>query len=1763
MKLALSSLLFLIACGLTACGAERLPQGDVSRALAEHVVLVQVDGLSAELLDAYLRSPQSRTGGRALARWLGASPADGGTVAFRSGQLHTGLLPLPGLSDTTAATLLSGQPPLSTGVRDPSDWLKIGTPTIADALARSVIVGFPTAHQSPLGLESTDGLDRQDTLGLESNDEDRVSLALTGMKALPQVGPQLVVIRLSSLGDALLSRGIGAGPEGMARIDGSLSRLLTESFAFDPKDTMLILTSGFAAGPAPTGTSVRPGELMRDLRLKGDSVVPTGGLARFESIDPKMVKHLVDLPATAALLRREGALLSVWDPDLERLRAYREEDALGPDFAPRLLSWLGDGEWVAIADRAKGHEFRRVGEDAAKVSYGGVTELESRTPFVFAGAVGAGQTRSDLRCEEVFGLVLTVLGRDEGQRSRWASVLTRPRELGPSTLQPPVLLIDRSQAKLSDRLPTGLPRRVRAFTEGGAFDDGSAGLAASSVPAVIYGEPAKLLIATPLLAAWGGPERVSTAVSSLGDAALEVRVRSMLNLGAGLSALESGDFEHARTSLALATDIPPELEDWSAAFQFFAGLDRDPDLAAPTFKGADAAYLAALLPVMRGSSGGAYDGAPTPGQSEVRRVFLAAAATTLLVETPDDCAAHDEPRRAALKVSAEVFEARGERGLSAQAWARLSMLAGPRTGPSSEAQSHALDRLVESLEHRSAGWTRMATAEAVTRWAVGAGLGRGPDARRYEAIARLGLISLQHRIAADREAGFGDRNAARIADSLRGLAHRMPSLAADTVTLAVKGDPRAEDAVFRAVLASSLDLFALTSNRPGTGLTVPRRLLSAAAAASAQTASSGTDRPAVAVRQAIIELFDFVDAALIAEPVPPTGADELLSAHDLDAERLRVLAETAADAPIPVVAYGPFVHAIVRAASVYSAMASGEPDVALKSATALIEGLSRTAKSEAGRVGADALLVADIEASTQSALALTQRLLGPEKPAAALELFEAERFSKRLKTDSASLRPLLIGLTISAVLQADLLSLSQGFSRATLDKSRIQASKRALEAALMAFTSAGGGYDGLSAQLIVALILSAQAAIEDTAAWAKGPLDPVAVVVLSPALRRTLSESAVRLRSQLDPATVAAGLQAGDLAVAMGDMVLAVFEGGPSLFDLAVSGQGDRARHELAAHFKRGLRLTGGPTAATLRDLYTLGLTLTSRSLGDGAAGLAAVSRVEKATTLPAWLPPFIRLAVESEPQARGRAAEAMANICPKHAWQAGLDGVLQVSVSGNAAALEKATEAFVIGARRASAGATHLELALTTQRGHDGLGARLKFSLPGLVTGGGGGSFELEVLSTSRFANTSSATAQLSTDGEQSAPAQQAFLAAAMGALLRDDAEALDAALGHLMQTLAGSDPAVLVSLLMPADLPMYAEILPSLTEPLATGWIAALAEARGHHELSAWLFERLVKAVDEQGVDLLTPSAGGFIHLCAADTLACRAPALLTAPAQASGLKSPALSALSAYVSKRLELRMAKSGRTAALTPALAEASIAAPLILPPYVRSLFEVAVLGTAPKFGLPSRAAIYVQGGRQGAAPTGGAQAALDDARAGGLRCDAALVALRFGLTEADPERIGQTCGRGLVYVEALLRAPAAGAQRAGNAAAAILSARDASIGAGLKSVEDLLDRAIALLLSPGVEARAAALTRAPGLIVALARSGRTADVVRLIAFQVAADLERGEPLAGANARVVNDTVEKARVAGLRGKPSVRFLKQLREKSGGDPRTLAREYLKSP
>ena len=81
--------------------------------------------------------------------------------------------------------------------------------------------------------------------------------------------------------------------------------------------------------------------------------------------------------------------------------------------------------------------------------------------------------------------------------------------------------------------------------------------------------------------------------------------------------------------------------------------------------------------------------------------------------------------------------------------------------------------------------------------------------------------------------------------------------------------------------------------------------------------------------------------------------------------------------------------------------------------------------------------------------------------------------------------------------------------------------KRALEAALMAFTSAGGGYDGLSAQLIVALILSAQAAIEDTAAWAKGPLDPVAVVVLSPALRRTLSESAVRLRTHSLPSHAA------------------------------------------------------------------------------------------------------------------------------------------------------------------------------------------------------------------------------------------------------------------------------------------------------------------------------------------------------------------------------------------------------------------------------------------------------------------------------------------------------------------------------------------------------------------------------------------------------------------------------------------------------------------
>jgi hypothetical protein len=133
-----------------------------------------------------------------------------------------------------------------------------------------------------------------------------------------------------------------------------------------------------------------PGETTRKLQLKPEQVSATGGLLRLSTLAPDRATWLAAQPATSMLLRRTASGFELFDVDLGRARplAPGEDDAiLGSDSARRLADWVPHGEWVAVADRGRGQEFRRVGEDPPRRFAGGLTPGESRVPVLFAGPV--------------------------------------------------------------------------------------------------------------------------------------------------------------------------------------------------------------------------------------------------------------------------------------------------------------------------------------------------------------------------------------------------------------------------------------------------------------------------------------------------------------------------------------------------------------------------------------------------------------------------------------------------------------------------------------------------------------------------------------------------------------------------------------------------------------------------------------------------------------------------------------------------------------------------------------------------------------------------------------------------------------------------------------------------------------------------------------------------------------------------------------------------------------------------------------------------------------------------------------------------------------------------------------------------------------------------------------------------------------------------------------------------------------------------------
>jgi len=373
-------------------------------------VLLQVDGLTPDLLQDYLAEPASRTDRRALHRLLGASDASGGTVRYEAAVAAAqAVTVLPSLADPATASLLTGSPPRVHGVRGPGDSLATGAVTLHEVLRKHGRTSAAAGH--PFG--------RKADFTASGDDDAARTRTLAGWLARQEERPALVTVRFQSLAETLRRRGASGAASALGEIDGFLWQLLYGSGALVAPGTVVVLTSGHGALPVTAGSQALSVDQVSvlvqgspDARLRG-----WGGAVLVERPPEHLARDAVQMrPFELAVTRTEDGVL-VTDPQLPETRPLRAYDPPHPDLERRLLGAAAPGELLLLlrppAERAKGFHLLPEGEEEVRVRWGGATAAESVVPLLFAGdpvaaarAAGIGRVAA----EDVAPTLLALLG---------------------------------------------------------------------------------------------------------------------------------------------------------------------------------------------------------------------------------------------------------------------------------------------------------------------------------------------------------------------------------------------------------------------------------------------------------------------------------------------------------------------------------------------------------------------------------------------------------------------------------------------------------------------------------------------------------------------------------------------------------------------------------------------------------------------------------------------------------------------------------------------------------------------------------------------------------------------------------------------------------------------------------------------------------------------------------------------------------------------------------------------------------------------------------------------------------------------------------------------------------------------------------------------------------------------------------------------------------------------------------------------------------
>lgn len=1763
-SLALALTLAVLA---VACSRERLPERIPPSASAKRAVLVQVDGLTPGLLDLYLRSAASRRPGRALAKWLAPGPADGSALTFATGQVHAARLPLPGLSEPSSATLLTGRSPVDVGARNPGDGLAPTTPSLLTLVPHAAGVGF------------------LNTPGLEANDAARVDLARQAASAAGFDGARLLAVRFSGLADVLASRGLAQGPEALGKVDEQLERLLAPPFTSD--DTLLVLTSGFGAAPGATRDPVSPGELAKALGVGVDDVVPTGGLLRVARLANDKIPFLAGLAATHTLLRRVGDAMEIYDTDLGRTRRLYDDELTEGDARGRLLAWLKPDEWVAVVDRAGGHEFRRVGEDPARIASGGLADAESLVPVVLAGAALPGAAHvvsleavapATMRLlgleSNVLGVTPTVLAEadalaDAARRTRSQNLVDRDR-----------LVLERDAPALEAALGAEFVVRRRGLSEGPALADAALAAVAADARAVVQGAPRRVVIDTALLGAWGGPAQLSLPLDGLDADATATRIRSAVALADGLRALRAGSHPLAAERLRAATDLPAEVAPWRLAFTYWAeraaarataARDFPPAPAMPV-EGPDAAWLSALNTVFELLVPGPTDAEPQRlarvARLEQTTVFTGArgtfaaglralfGGTGLGACNPADRGAE----RGALTAAADAFAVAGEAGLAAMTWQRVTGLA----SGDAEAYAGAVRRLTAALGAPAAGWTRLDTAHAALAYAnFVSGPAQATVNDELVTLTRLYLLKLEQDIVSDRAPGYEGRNIDRVSGFVDGSVAREPALQAEAVAFAIDTRADLQGRLVAALLASGVNLPALLSGRGADSMRSLQRLLDVAAT---PLPGADTSAPESRLITATADAVAFVAAYFSGSPpVPPVSADESLSGLDLVALRNKSLAETPEGQSTSLLAWGPFIHLVVKAEV---ALASENAAAAVPVLEGAVDLLGRLGRGEAARAGSEARLGARIDALAGALKAALPVLMGQAPP----EQLTAQLAGLDLAPPAAADGVAGRAVALAALAARDAAWIMDLTRRGAAADARLLGGASDLTRALMADADAAG--TSQMWRYFTLLLHGTQVALQDAPRWWAAP-SLGNILARSTGARAALDEIERRLRAGLGDDALGKALAQDDLGVLIRDQVAFAVSNLDAFAKLAASDAGAEAlRQRWVTQLTQRLRLAGDAPGQAVRVRALLHYALAALQANGGKAAeleaqLDAAEKLVAGTALAdnAWL--FALEAWYAQVSAghpgHGLAAlDRAEKLCPGRAWHLGLARGWAHGAAGDDAGTRVRLEQYVAEARKRGEGGLDVSIAIQGDQGHDQYTVNVSQSLVGLLLGRRAGTFQLGAgARTGEGEQVSMQWAAQATSSPRDA-AVRAWTLMALGALLTGDDVAVDAALGRLLTALDGADPAVFITgALDRAGLPSLGPVDATLRDPLTLAWVITLAEARGHLALSENLWTRWKAAVGQMGWAKAVES-GDFatLSLCDGEVtgpagLACQAPRHMELRLGSRA----ATKAVAALVAARVALLLVPDGETPNPQPArqaLVAAGKVAPTLLPAWTRTLFDAraGLKAEAKAAPLPRQAeATWIAThGKMSVR-----EALLRIHTAGGV-CEAALRAALLGAPAPNPEAVPEACGAGPLYVVLLLANPQGSASeivtRTGRALAALEFIGPAQ---GQAWARQALDQVEHILLVGDDEIRAATFAQSAALVQAARAARADALVATLRAFALAWSLSHG----AAPAEAAVDILRDARTAGISGTPAVIFLKHLVFDTGANPQVLAGAFLSVP